>query len=181
MHLKNAFTEYGQHDFVLVVFEIVRPTSVVTRQQLIEREDRYLEAIVNKYNILLKAYTTLGYRHTPEQIEKIRQLRTGRRRSKQTRQLLSEIYMGEGNGFWGHVHDPKFIRWMSESRKGEKNPMCGKPKSPEFLYYRSGLSGGLNTMAKTTRLTNIHTGEVRVFETFKEARLFLKASPNQMI
>lgn len=42
----------------------------VSSQELQEIEDLYLNLISNKYNFLEKAYTSKGYKHNKESLEK---------------------------------------------------------------------------------------------------------------
>ena len=57
---------------------------------------------------------------TEESREKMRQYRLGKKASKETRELLSTIRMGEKNSFYGKHHTEETRKKMSQSRKGMK-------------------------------------------------------------
>jgi group I intron endonuclease len=83
----------------------------------------------------LKAYSSLGYKHSPEAIYKIRAAASGKLISDETKAKLSKAFKGENNPFFGKVHSDALKLQLSINRKGEKNPMFNKEKSPEFIAH----------------------------------------------
>ena len=55
-HLNNALQLYGRKEFVFIIYEIIGPSSIITREQQKLREYFYLATIIDKYNFLEKAY-----------------------------------------------------------------------------------------------------------------------------
>jgi group I intron endonuclease len=79
VYLWNAIQKYGLHSFCLVIFGVLGPSSKVNKKDLIIGEDIYLSTINSSilYNFLLKAYNSLGYKHSAEAIIKIKTAATG--------------------------------------------------------------------------------------------------------
>lgn len=77
--LQRAWNKYGEENFAVVVVE------TISLEELEQRETYWIKETANKYNIVLEAGrppSTLGYRHRPESIEKMR-ARKGEKRSGQ--------------------------------------------------------------------------------------------------
>lgn len=68
-HFQNALKLYGKHTFLYLVFDIIKvkpSTDKECKQLLIELEDYLLQSIPSDllYNILKKAYTSVGFKHS---------------------------------------------------------------------------------------------------------------------
>jgi len=59
--------------------------------ELIEREQYYLDRLAPEYNILKYAYSLLGYKHTPENIAKFKLKKV----SQELKDLLSSVHSGK--------------------------------------------------------------------------------------
>jgi group I intron endonuclease len=64
--IERALLKYGYSNFSLEILEYCEI------EELLEREDYYLTNFKPEYNLVTKAGSTLGYKHTPESIEKMR-------------------------------------------------------------------------------------------------------------
>jgi group I intron endonuclease len=82
----------------------------------------------------------------------------------------------------GFKHSPATKQFLSESRKGENNPMFGKDKSSEFIaqMYKD-KSGSNNPKAKSTIIIDTLTDSTYTFGTVKEAALFLQSSKSSIV
>lgn len=65
-HLQNAWNKYGENAFVFEIIEYCDP------DQLLIREQWYLDNWNPEYNIYKTAYSGAGYKHTDESKEKMR-------------------------------------------------------------------------------------------------------------
>lgn len=172
-HFKNALKKYGVESFALVLLKVLGKSIEISSLELQQAEDIYLNMISNKYNILEKAYTSKGYKHTFESLEKIRQSRLGTSLSEETKEKLSKRFSEEQNPFFGKKHSEEFKENLRQVRKGSLNPMFGKPKSKEFLFYANRQKNGKhNFISKPVQLTHTITKEVLKFESQIEAALY---------
>lgn len=62
-----ALLKYGYENFQLEILEYCRA------DELIEREQYYLDLLNPEYNILKTAYSLMGYKHSAENIAKFKQ------------------------------------------------------------------------------------------------------------
>lgn len=71
--LQNNFNKYGIDD---LIFEIIELTPI---ENLIDREQFYIDKLNPDFNISKKAYSTLGVKCSEEKKEKLRKIHTGRK------------------------------------------------------------------------------------------------------
>ena len=121
--LQRAWNKHGEQNFL---FEIVE--EVQERENLIETEQFYLEALRPEYNICKTAGSTLGLKFTEEAKQKMSESRKGEKHhffgkhlSEEVKQKLSELRMGEKNHNFGKNLSEETKQKMSESKKGEKH------------------------------------------------------------
>ena len=107
--LQRAWNKHGEQNFL---FEIVE--EVQERENLIEREQRYIDILNPEYNICKFAGSNLG-----------------RRLSEETRQKMSEARKGEKHPNFGKHLSEETRQKISQSRIGEKHPNFGKHCSEE--------------------------------------------------
>jgi group I intron endonuclease len=96
------------------------------------------------YNLTLGGDGFSGYKQTPEQIEKGRLKRIGRKASETTKQKMSEARQGECNYFFGRQHSEETKKRISESKKGCAGPWLGKPRSEETKKKLSEANRGIS-------------------------------------
>ena len=127
-HLQNAWNKDGEQNFL---FEIVE--EVQERENLIEREQRYIDILNPEYNICKFAGSNLG-----------------RRLSEETRQKMSEARKGEKHPNFGKHLSEETRQKISQSRIGEKHPNFGKHCSEETRQKISEANKGKH-LSKETR------------------------------
>lgn len=64
--IKDALLKYGHDNFILAILEYD------TKENLLEREQYYIDLLEPNYNILNFAYSMLGFKHSPENIAKFK-------------------------------------------------------------------------------------------------------------
>lgn len=125
--------------------------------KLLEREQFYLDLLLPEYNVLKHAYSLLGYKHSPESIEKFK----------------SKIISPEHKKLLSSIHKDKVV--SSETRDklaiATANYKKNNPLTPEALA---------NIRAKTlaregvsVSVLNTETNEVKEFTNQTEAGEFL--------
>ena len=131
--MQRAWNKHGEQNFL---FEIVE--EVQERENLIETEQFYLEALRPEYNICKTAGSTLGLKFTEEAKQKMSESRKGEKHhffgkhlSEEVKQKLSELRMGEKNHNFGKNLSEETKQKISKSTKGEKNHNFGKNLSEE--------------------------------------------------
>ena len=121
--LQRAWNKHGEQNFL---FEIVE--EVQERENLIETEQFYLEALRPEYNICKTAGSTLGLKFTEEAKQKMSESRKGEKHhffgkhlSEEVKQKLSELRMGEKNHNFGKNLSEETKQKLSAAKKGEKH------------------------------------------------------------
>lgn len=131
-YLQHAWNKYGEQCFTFEVLEFVLPMSLTAREQYWFKT---LKPFGNKgFNIQREAGSPLGTKHTPEQIEKIKQGNLGKKHSPEAieKMRLSAI---------GRKFTPETIEKMRQAKIGtkpshetrEKMSQAAKNHSPESI------------------------------------------------
>lgn len=94
----RAIKKYGLDKFHLIILDFVED------KDILESEQFWLNKIQPEYNILTEAGNSQGYKHRPENIEKIRNSSLGRKHSTEVRKAMSENRKGLNNNFFGKYH-----------------------------------------------------------------------------
>lgn len=116
----RAIKKYGLGNFALVILEVTKPEDTLPREQY------YLDTLEPEYNILDTAGNSLGYKQTPESIEKMRSKALGRKHSEEVRKTMSENRRGENNNFYGKNHSEESLVKLREIAKNRsKDPRPG--------------------------------------------------------
>jgi group I intron endonuclease len=63
--LQNAINKYNLHDFIFIVFEYCQPEDLIFREQI------YIDSLKPEYNILKTAGSLLGFKHSADSIAKM--------------------------------------------------------------------------------------------------------------
>lgn len=105
-YLQNAYNKYGEDQFVFEILEYC------DKNELIIREQWYIDSWNPEYNLCPTAASPLGFKHSDE-----------------TKNLLRELKLGLPSFFKGKKHTTETKNRMSENHanvSGDKNPMFGK-------------------------------------------------------
>jgi len=122
MIIYKALLKYGYSNFSLEILEYCEPS------KCIEREQYYIDLLKPEYNISLTARAPM----------------TGRNHSELTKIKMSDGQTGEGNSFYGKIHNEETLKKMSEARKGRlRTEGSGRPSQKIEVF-------DLTTDIKTT-------------------------------
>lgn|SRR5256886_7521511 len=83
--IHSALLKYNHNNFTLEILEYC------SKDELLEREQYYLDLLEPKYNVLKNAYSLLGYKHTPENIAKFKLKEI----SQEHKDILSSTHTGK--------------------------------------------------------------------------------------
>lgn len=137
MPIYQAISKYGMQEFKLEILEYC--DKIVT----IEREQFYLDKLKPEYNLLKKAGSAFGFRHTLLSREKMSMVALGRLISKDTRKRISEALTG---------------RVLSDFTKDKIRSY----KHTEQAKLKISLS---NPRTKSVQITDLVTKETTIFPT----------------
>ena len=117
----QSILKYGHENFSVIILEICGKTSTVTKDHILERENFYLDWALRTYglailNMLNTPGSSLGYKHTEENLSK-----------------MSELKRGEKNPMYNRIKSDAFISQQIRDKSGINNPMFGKTKSEQTL------------------------------------------------
>jgi group I intron endonuclease len=177
-HLQCSWNKYGEDGFGFFVIEYVEETD-----QLLSREQYWIDCLNPELNIMKIAKSRLGVKCSPETIEKIRITSTGRKRSQECKDKYRATRLSK-DPFFG---TRKFVKtgilgtqaWKdkissTKKRLGQKGPIA----TPEI---RQKLR---EAMLRRLRDGTVHTEESRMKQRIKmlgrrhsiETRLKMSAS-----
>lgn len=128
-HLQSAYNKYGEKKFEYSVVEYCE------KEKLIEREQYYLDNVSPEFNIRKIAESNLGVPLSESAKKKLSEFWTGKKkppRSEEHRMNMSRVKKGV---FIGRKIPQHQIDFLKESRKGEDNPMWGKPSTRRKKVY----------------------------------------------
>jgi group I intron endonuclease len=147
MAIDRALLKYGYSSFQLEILEYCDSTGV----SLLEREQFYLDLLKPEYNILSKAGSSLGYKHTEETLEKFR-----------ARKLTPE----QKAKLLGHLSKLNASGLTSERRA---------TLSARMVAFNVSAKG------KKLVFTNIETQEITTFLSMRDAASEMKISRNTIV
>lgn len=164
----NAILKYGWDNFEHIIIannltlEQANELEIQLIKQYKAQDDEY------GYNLDSGGHNTHHSEETKRKIGAANHLALqGNKWSPEQRQLISELFSGEGNPFYGKHHTEESKRKISESRKGkcvgENHPFYGKhhtEESKQLMSNHRKSKGG-------KKVRCINTGEV--FETMMDA------------
>ena len=132
-----ARRKYGPENFAYeVLYRASFSTSQEATLELDKMEEYYItvyDSYLNGYNMTYGGYTTRGFRFTPEQIEQMSRMRTGKKLRPRTDEekaahsaVMRERWASDEYRANRNDSSEEHRKKLSESVKGEKNGMYGK-------------------------------------------------------
>lgn len=148
----RALLKYGYSSFQLEILEYCDPCSVI------EREQYYIDFLKPEYNILKVAGSFFGYKHTPESLEKMREIALNR--SDETKAKLRMAALG------------KTYNHTEETKMKLREIMLGKTHSEETKQKLSTIqSNRIKHPVKgiTIKVEDTQTGQIYLYDSLREA------------
>lgn len=128
-HLQNAYNKYGREAFE---FEILETLSIDDniKENLLKREQFWIDNLKPEYNILLVAGSSLGYHHSDGTKQKISKSTTGVKKSEEHAKHIRE-------GQKGRVFTEDHKKKLSEAAKRRKRQSNHAIISIDGIIYNS--------------------------------------------
>lgn len=139
-HLQNAWNKYGESNFVFIILENCED------ENLLNREEYWKNVLNAEYNIapITRPLGTinLGRKHKPETIEKMKRCRKGRKMPIWFSKFLSETRKGGRNPMFGKKLSAETKLKLSVSKKGKKKPPFTKEHIENLKKSHLGIKKG---------------------------------------
>ena len=120
MNICKALLKHGYSNFSLSILEHCESN------KCLEREQYYIDLFKPEYNILQRAGSSLGYKHTEEAIAKIVAAKKGKKLNPKWIAKIVAAAEGRKSPMEGKKHLEKTLKKMSEAKKGKNHPIFGK-------------------------------------------------------
>jgi group I intron endonuclease len=128
---------------------------ITDKENVLSREQYYLNKFEPEYNILRLAGNSLGLKHTEDTKEIMRKKALGRKHSLEIRQRMSENRKGEKAGFFGKKHSEESLAKLREiAQNRSKDPKPGL--EVEVTDLETGLTTVYKSMREVVRELNTH-------------------------
>jgi len=145
MAINRALLKYGYSNFQLEVLEYCEPSL------LIEREQFYIDLLQPEYNVLAKAGSSLGFKHSEETKQKMSESRIGHKPSEETKQKMRDALLGikrsnSGSFKKGHKHTEETLAKLSQKI--------------EVQDLETGTKNNYSSLAEAARALGIHQSTI---------------------
>ena|SRR5947209_7562755 len=156
MLIYKTLLRYGYSNFTIEILEYC------DSEKCIEREQYYIDLLKPEYNILKRAGSSLGFKHTEETLAKISAANKGEKHpmygKTHTEETLAKITAFRK----GKKHSEETLVKMAAAKKDEKNPMFGKVRPV-----------GSGRPSQRIEILNLLTNERTEYESISAAALAL--------
>jgi group I intron endonuclease len=152
--IHHALLKYGHNNFTLEILEYC------PQDKLLEREQFYFDVLLPEYNILNHAYSLLGFKHSQETIEK----------------LKDKIISPEHKEILSSIHKGKFVSEETRNKLASATASYRK-ENPLTLEALANIRG--KTLARegvSVSVFNTKTKEIKEFTNQTEAGEFIGVS-----
>lgn len=102
--LQNAINKYNLHDFIFIVFEYCEAENLITREQI------YLDSLQPEFNILKTAGSSLGFKHTED----------SKTRMSKAQKNIDRLGVNNPRGMLDKSHSEKTKTLISLSMSGRR-------------------------------------------------------------
>jgi group I intron endonuclease len=170
--LQNAVNKYGIENFTFEIIINVPP------ENLIEKEQFYLDLLKPHYNIAKQAGSNLGMSYGKEFSEKRRLYMTGRFVSEETRKKISKIHKGKklSKELKEHLRNVNLGKKLSKETKlkiSGSNHHCAKLSEVDIYFIREFIKAGYSNkqIGKFYNIKSYHVSHIKTYKIWKEVKL----------
>lgn len=164
MAIYKAILKYGHSNFTFQVVEYCKPEDAV------QREQHYLDQFDFDYNVLEKANSLIGFKHSAETLDKMkgRQNALGFNHSLETLEKLKDAQTGK-------THSPEALDKMREQWANRKLDLSSSVKDNDILVNPRKKIVGTLVVA-----TNVETNLITEYLSISEAAKALNVTRNTL-
>jgi group I intron endonuclease len=142
------------------------------KEELLKWEQHYLDVFIIKgnidkkrcYNLCPTVINKLGFRHTKETINKLRESHLGKKHTEETKQKMSISKSKENHPFYNKIFSEEHINKLRESHLGKKHTEETKQKMSKThnkVKIINETTGEIfNSMREASRKYNINSGSI---------------------
>lgn len=157
--LQRAWNKYGENNFI---FEVIEKVSNL--ENILEREQYYLDSLNPVYNICPIAGNCTGRKFSKESKAKMSKSASNRIVSEESREKRSLASKGKGNSFYGKKHTEEAKEKIRIARAKQKITEKQKEKLSK------ANSGAGNPAAKRVMRIDPKNGNKVIYDYMKQAR-----------
>ena len=186
MPIYKAILKHGHSNFIFEIIEYCEPNMVL------EREQYYLDNFDFDYNVLEKADSIFGYKHTEETlfkmkgrsnalgykhdletIAKLKEISTNKNHSTEAKDKMKEI--------WAHrrVSNLKYVKDSTNSFTLDQEPSLSTLAAKAAKAKTKSLNSG-KKKGKIVVVTNIETNITKEYNSISEAAIALNTTRNTL-
>ena len=169
MTIHKALLKYGgasSSNFELHVLEYTSSSAAADSDSLFEREQYYIDLLKPSYNMLKKAGSWLGSKHTEVSLLKMKESRKGWVHSEETKTKISNALSGSNNPQYGKPHLEETKLKISLANRGENHRLFNKFHSEETKAKISKANlGRIHSDEVKSKISNSHLGKSHSEET----------------
>lgn len=157
MRIYKAILKHGHSKFSLEILEYCAPENILIREQY------YIDNLKPEYNILGLAGSPRGYKHTEEALEKIKSSSKGRRHSEEAKAKMRTANLGKimSEDIKLKISNTKILASFKHTKEA-------KLKIGAAASARNGT---------ITCVTNIDTGKIDQYTSQRKAAMALNIAP----
>lgn len=116
VYILRAISKYGINNFSLTILEYT------SSEDLISCEQKWIDLLKPEYNLCPIAGNSKGYKHSEENVEKIRNAAIGRKHTEEVKQTMCESRKGVNNPFYGKKHTKKSLTLLKSAAANRIKP-----------------------------------------------------------
>jgi len=132
-YLQNAWNKYGEENFIIIILE-----EVVDVNDLISREQWYLDNTNCEYNMCRIAGSSLGIVRSEETRIKIGIARSNMKSSKETCEKISNSHKGK-------IFSEEHLKNLNIANEKQKKPILQYTKQGEFIREWPSILSAINS------------------------------------
>lgn len=165
-YLQNAFNKYGEGDLKFTIIEIV-----LNLEDVIIREQKYIDELNPEYNICRVAGNCLGVKHTDTTRQKMSKANKGKNLSERHKQKIKEALQG-------HIVSDETRSKIRQAVAGHKYALGYRHSEETISKFKKAFKGRKVSIESRQKISNSTKGHVVSAETRLKISTAMKGNTN---